>query len=589
MNSNFKTVAKYLLKSRKDFILAIVFLMLSSCFSLSIPLIFKTVINLITGNSLEFSGLFFYFCLAISFAVLGSVFEGISRYFISSTGTKAQYYLRKDLYNAISNQSFSFFDNKEIGDLVSRTTSDIENANPVFIRGVNTLLSAIITMIGVIIGSLLTISSSVFFVFGALIIYFVIILFSYKRLSKPYFESRDNFGKLTTIIRENLVGASIVRIFNAQKRELKKFNKKNEAFRKNTVSAIRWQTVIIYGARILVNLLVVFSLIYGGYKVINNESDIGTLLAFISYMSMLAMPLNNLSHFIIDFVQSGASIKRVNEIINTIGEVPKKKGAKVREIKGKVEFKNVDFGYLKDSLVLKDINFKAEPGQIIAIIGTTGSGKTSLINLIPRYYDVVRGSILIDDLNIKNYEINSLRSQIGFCSQEVFLFNISIADNIRFGRPNASLEEVINSAKHANIHDFIITLPQGYDTIVGERGSTLSGGQKQRISIARALILNPKILILDDSTSAVDTETEYKIQKALEYLMKNRTTFIITQRVNNLKKADNILLMDKGMIIAQGNHEKLYNKNAMYSNIYNTLYSKQKEADIELKKGEANN
>ncbi|MFA5333319.1 MAG: ABC transporter ATP-binding protein [Candidatus Nanoarchaeia archaeon] len=585
MTNNFSIVLKYVMKSKKEFFTAVFLLILSSAFTLSIPLISKTVINEITKNNLDFSKLLLWFVIAIACASLGSFFEGISRYFTSSAGTKAQYYIRKDLYESINNQSFGFFDNKEIGDLVSRTTSDIENANQVFTRGVITFISAIITLIGVMIGAMLTINSSIYVLLISLFVYFLIIFFSYNKLSKPFISSRENFGKLTTIIRENLIGASVVRIFNSEKRELDKFNKKNEAFKKDTVEAIKWQSIMVYSTRILVNILIVFSLIYGGYKVISNESDIGTLLAFIAYMAMLAMPLNNLSQFIIDFVQSGASLKRVNEIIQTAADIKDSSNAKSHAIKGDVEFKNVNFGYMKESLVLKNINFKALAGQTIAVIGTTGSGKTSLINLVPRYYDATKGAILIDNINVKNYNISNLRSQIGFCSQEVFLFNISIADNIRFGKPDASLDEVIGAAKHANIHDFIVTLPESYETIVGERGSSLSGGQKQRISIARALILNPKILILDDSTSAVDTETEYKIQKALEYLMINRTSFVITQRVSNLKNANKIILMDKGEIIGLGNHEELYNKNMIYTNIYNTLHQKQKEAELELKKG----
>ena len=305
MTNNFSIVLKYVMKSKKEFFTAVFLLILSSAFTLSIPLISKTVINEITKNNLDFSKLLLWFVIAIACASLGSFFEGISRYFTSSAGTKAQYYIRKDLYESINNQSFGFFDNKEIGDLVSRTTSDIENANQVFTRGVITFISAIITLIGVMIGAMLTINSSIYVVLISLFVYFLIIFFSYNKLSKPFISSRENFGKLTTIIRENLIGASVVRIFNSEKRELIKFNKKNEAFKKDTVEAIKWQSIMVYSTRILVNILIVFSLIYGGYKVISNESDIGTLLAFIAYMAMLAMPLNNLSQFIIDKLSIG--------------------------------------------------------------------------------------------------------------------------------------------------------------------------------------------------------------------------------------------------------------------------------------------
>ncbi len=586
MASNFNLVAKYVLKSKKEFLLALLFTIISSAFTLSIPLIAQKIINDITLQTLQLSHLLGLFAISMLCASLGSVFEGIGRYFSSAAGTNAQYYLRKDIYESINAQSFKFFDNKEIGDLVSRTTSDIENAHSIFSRSTITFITSIITFMGIIIGAFITVKESVIAIIIASLLYSIVVAYSYKKLYYAYESARVNFAKITTIIRENLIGANVVRIFNSQNKELSKFGKKNDAFKIDSIKTVKWQTVINYGSRIITSIITLAAFAYGGFLVISGEIMMGTLIAFMSYISMLSMPFNNMGQVIIDFVQSGASIKRVNEIIESVSEIAEKKNAFSRRIKGDVEFKEVSFGYTKDSMAVKKINFKASAGQTIAIIGTTGSGKTSLINLIPRYYDADKGEILIDNMNIKNYNISNLRSQIGFCSQEVFLFNISIADNIRFGKPNASFQEVIDAAKSANIHDFIMTLPKGYDTIIGERGSSLSGGQKQRIAIARALILNPKILILDDSTSAVDTKTEYQIQKALEYLMKNRTSFIITQRVNNLKTADLILLMDKGVIIASGKHEKLYLKNNIYTNIYNTLYTKQREAELELKRGE---
>jgi ATP-binding cassette subfamily B protein/subfamily B ATP-binding cassette protein MsbA len=586
MASNFNLVAKYVLKSKKEFLLALLFTIISSAFTLSIPLIAQKIINDITLQTLQLSHLLGLFAISMFCASLGSVFEGIGRYFSSAAGTNAQYYLRKDIYESINAQSFKFFDNKEIGDLVSRTTSDIENAHSIFSRSTITFITSIITFIGIIIGAFITVKESVIAIIIASLLYSIIVAYSYKKLYYAYESARVNFAKITTIIRENLIGANVVRIFNSQNKELSKFGKKNDAFKIDSIKTVKWQTVINYGSRIITSIITLAAFAYGGFLVISGEIMMGTLIAFMSYISMLSMPFNNMGQVIIDFVQSGASIKRVNEIIESVSEITEKKNAFSRRIKGDVEFREVSFGYAKDSMAVKKINFKASAGQTIAIIGTTGSGKTSLINLIPRYYDADKGEILIDNMNIKNYNISNLRSQIGFCSQEVFLFNISIADNIRFGKPNASFQEVIDAAKSANIHDFIMTLPKGYDTIIGERGSSLSGGQKQRIAIARALILNPKILILDDSTSAVDTKTEYQIQKALENLMKNRTSFIITQRVNNLKTADLILLMDKGAIIASGKHEKLYLKNNIYTNIYNTLYTKQREAELELKRGE---
>ena len=273
---------------------------------------------------------------------------------------------------------------------------------------------------------------------------------------------------------------------------------------------------------------------------------------------------------------------RVKDVLDSMPEVLEKPNAiSATGLKGNIEFKHVNFGYTSN-LVLNDIDFTVSAGSKMAILGTTGSGKSTLISLLPRFYDVTEGELLIDGINIKNYKLdgkNSIRSQIGMCSQDIFLFNTSIANNIRFGRENASIEEIINAAKNANIHDFIEKLPEGYETLIGERGTTLSGGQKQRVAIARALIMEPKILILDDSTSAVDVETEYKIQNAMEKIMEGRTSFIITQRLSTIRNAEKILVMDRGRIVGIGAHDELIEKNPLYRQIYETLYIKQKNSN----------
>ncbi|MCK5611192.1 ATP-binding cassette domain-containing protein, partial [Candidatus Pacearchaeota archaeon] len=247
----------------------------------------------------------------------------------------------------------------------------------------------------------------------------------------------------------------------------------------------------------------------------------------------------------------------------------------------KVEFRGVNFGYTSN-LVLKDINFEVPAGSKIAILGTTGSGKSTLMSLLPRFYDATGGEVLIDGINIRDFKldgVDSIRSQIGTCSQNIFLFNTSIAENIRFGRDDATMDEIVQAAKNANIHDFIESLPEKYDTLIGERGTSLSGGQKQRVAIARALIMEPRILILDDSTSAVDVATEFKIQQAMENIMKGRTSFIITQRLSTIRNADNIVVMDRGRVVSMGVHDELFDNNALYRQIYETLNAKQKNLE----------
>jgi ABC-type multidrug transport system fused ATPase/permease subunit len=278
------------------------------------------------------------------------------------------------------------------------------------------------------------------------------------------------------------------------------------------------------------------------------------------------------------YVQADAALRRVREVIESAPEIEEKSNPiSAKNLKGDIEFNNVSFGYTPSNRVLKNLSFKVPSGRKVAIIGTTGSGKSTIINLIPRFYDVSGGSIKIDGVDVRDYNISELRGIIAIVSQDTFLFNKTIKENITYGKENAKMEEIAEAARSANIHNFITNLPDGYQSMVGERGTRLSGGQKQRLSIARAIILKPKILIFDDSTSSVDVETEFRIQQALERIMKNTTTFIITQRISTIRNADEILVLDKGRIVGLGTHENLIKENVLYRQIFETLYRKQKE------------
>jgi ATP-binding cassette subfamily B protein len=322
--------------------------------------------------------------------------------------------------------------------------------------------------------------------------------------------------------------------------------------------------------------------------VFDGQIIIPTFLAFIAYLAIIASPLWMMVNVLVQFVQADAALTRINEVIENTPEIKEIKDAiSAKNLEGKIQFVDVNFGYTS-AMVLKDLNFEILPGEKVALLGTTGSGKSTLISLLPRFYDPVSGKILIDGDDIRNYKIKELREQIGYVSQNIFLFNTSIKDNISFGKEEATIEEIKIAADSANIVDFIESLPDKYETIVGERGTQLSGGQKQRIAIARALLIKPKILILDDSTSSVDVETEFKIQSALKTLMQNRTTFIITQRISTIRDADKILVMDRGRIIGLGTHEELIEQNVLYKQIYETLFKKQKQlnSQIQLSKTE---
>jgi ATP-binding cassette subfamily B protein len=323
----------------------------------------------------------------------------------------------------------------------------------------------------------------------------------------------------------------------------------------------------------VLTLGITFVYLYGGNLITSAALTIGDLVLFARYMLRLNMPLSNISMLNGQWINAAAGLERINEMIDRPVEVQDRADARNIAVNdGQVEFKNVNFGYVKDRPVLKNISFKVNPGEKIAILGSTGSGKTSLIYLIPRFYDVDSGSILIDGEDVRNFKISSLRRQIGLVLQDVFIFTGTIADNIAFGKPNASLDEIKSVAEQAKIKEFVDTLPEGFNTIVGERGVTLSGGQRQRLTIARTLLTNPKILIFDDALSFVDAKTEQDIQQAIEEAMKGRTTFMIAQRLSTIKNADRIMVLDNGKIVEFGTHSELIAEGRIYKRIYETQF-----------------
>ncbi|MHA1583741.1 MAG: ABC transporter ATP-binding protein [Promethearchaeota archaeon] len=588
--NHIKMVYSYAWRSKKAFILTFIFMTFGTAFNMIMPRISGIAFNGISPtnpNPINFGKFAGLLLIGIGLSVIGAVILGYGRYFSAKLGTMAQYYLRKDIYNAINRQTFSFFSENETGDLVARATSDIESTQPVFNQGITMGLQSAIMIFGVSI-AILIFNFHIGLIYSGISLLFVLMLiFASNKMRPLYLESRTTFGNLTTVFRENILGANVVRIFNAQKKEKGKFRKQNKDFKEFSIQAFKWATILKYSGWILMAIIIVVTLIYAALGVINKSLQIGDLVALLSYAGMLGMPIGMLSGVAMNFVRADAAMTRVLDVLESLPEIIEKPNAmRADNIKGDVEFNHVNFGYTS-SLVLEDINFSVQAGTTIAMLGTTGSGKSTLISLLPRFYDPLNGTIKIDGIDVRDYSIKSLRKQIGICSQDIFLFNTSIADNIRYGKEDASLEEVIKAAKNANIHDFIDSLPEKYDTIVGERGLSLSGGQKQRIAIARALITNPKILILDDSTSAVDMETEYRIQQALEIVMKNRTTFIITQRISTIRNAQKIVVMDLGKIVGFGTHKELIGRNPLYTQIFETLYEKQKpELEIKESKNE---
>ena len=580
MNS-MRMIFNYWAKSKKKFVLQFVFIILSTIFSTLSPLVIGSMIGALTSvNKLLMDFLF-----VVILAVLVYFTNRAARIKGAEVSSKAIYHLRTDISNAIYRQSFSFFDKTETGQLISRATSDIEETQQIFGMGLNLGLQAILQMIGVFAGFLLfsfELSVVLLLVFaGSLgMSYFIA-----KKLKPIFLETRQSFGDLTNTIRENIVGAEVVRMFSTQDKERQKFQKNNKRFYEASVDSVKFNSLYMPLVYIVIGIMVILTFFLGGMWYIEGyiggllqiEMTLEAIVALIAFIAVLGFPLMMLGQIMLIYVQADAALTRVREILDSAPEIEDSSDAiPINSLKGEITFDNVSFGYTSEHRILKDLSFIIPAGKKLAILGTTGSGKSTIINLIPRFYEINDGAIKIDGIDIRNYILKDLRRNIGLVSQETYLFNKSIADNIAYGKEDAQHEEIMEAAKIAELHDFIIGLPKGYKSIVGERGTRLSGGQKQRLSIARALIVKPKILIFDDSTSSVDVETEFKIQEALMKIMKETTTIIITQRISTIRNADLILILDRGRIVGLGNHEELIESNVLYKQIFETLYQKQK-------------
>ncbi|MFX1378806.1 MAG: ABC transporter ATP-binding protein [Promethearchaeota archaeon] len=577
MNSA-RMIFKYWLKSKRAFILQITSLSLSTIFSTLIPIFIGRMVGLLDPNLPSFNIIVFliYFCIILVLGVLTYFFNRAARLQGAEVSSRALYYLRDDISNAIYRQSFSYFDKAETGQLISRATSDIEETRQIFGMGLILGFQSTLQISGIIFGFFAFSFDLSFILVSAILISLILSYYIAKKLKPIFLETRDSFGDLTTTIRENIVGAQVIRIFSTQNKEYNKFKENNNRFYKASVDSVKYNSLYMPTIYIIIGVMTIFSLFIGGIRFINGTMDLDVVVTLLSYIASLGFPLMMLGQIMLVYIQADAALTRVRDILDSSPEIKDFPNAlQISNLLGDIEFDNVSFGYTSDHRILKNVTFKIPAGRKLAILGTTGSGKSTIINLIPRFYELHDGSIKIDQIDIKDFLINDLRRNIAIVSQETFLFNKTIAQNIAYGKEDASIEEIIEAAKIADLHEFIVNLPKSYDSIVGERGTRLSGGQKQRLSIARALITKPRILILDDSTSSVDVETEYKIQQALKIIMKDITSIIITQRISTIRGVDYILILDRGRVVGYGTHNELIRSNVLYKQIYETLYQKQ--------------
>jgi ATP-binding cassette subfamily B protein len=514
----------------------------------------------------------------LGWAVLGllglTLVKGIFTYFQGRWTEVASQTVAYDLRNAIQNKltvlPFSYHDRTEAGQLLSRAIQDVERIRFLTGRAAFRIIDG---------AFLLLTTAVVLFTMNvnlALLVMLTMPLLVWRSLSfgrrfRPLsLAIQDQLAILTTTLEQNLRGARVVKAFAQEDAEIGRFVTQNERWFALSALSARLQSINIPMMDLIANLGTVVVIGYGGWLVTQDALTLGELVAFTTYLGQLATPVRRIGLVLPAIIMASASGERIFEILDQIPGVKDAPDAvDLPKIKGEVQFEDVSFGYLKRHRVLKNINFAVEPGQVIALLGATGSGKSTIMNLLPRFYDPTGGRVLVDGHDLRLVTLASLRSQMGIVLQETTLFAITIGENIAFSQPEATKADIIAAAKAAQAHDFITELPNGYETHVGERGVTLSGGQKQRIAIARALLADPAILILDDATASVDTQTERLIQQALANLMHGRTTFVIAHRLSTVRRAALILVLEKGQIVARGTHNELLQNSAHYQEIYN--------------------
>ena len=519
------------------------------------------------------------FLLIFSLAlVIIAIIEGalnyVQRYLLTIISQRAGFDMRDDMYNSLLEQSFSFYDHQRTGQLMARATGDINMLGRFFNMAFRMAISNTLVLL-LVIYSMLSLSVELSVIALLTLPALLAATTTYSRKVRPMWaEVREQNGVITSVIQENLSGLRVVRGFSREDHEEEKFSAEVLKFFNINVTMAKIRAFFMPLASLISSVGIVIIIWYGGNKVIAGSLSLGTVLAFYFYMSRLMGPVRMLGFMTSMFVRAQTAADRVFEIVDAEIDVSDKDDAlEFKSVDGHLVFEDVWFSYDGKNMVLKDIDLDVKPGQTVAILGATGSGKSSIINLIPRFYDATKGNIKLDDVDLRDLTIKNLRSHIGIVRQDPYIFSSTLRENIAYGIEGATSKAVEEAAKQAKIHDFIVNLPDGYDTKVGERGVTLSGGQKQRVAIARALVKNPKILILDDSTSSVDTKTEYEIQQALDALLENRTTFIITQRLSSIKKADYIIVLEDGVIAEEGGHEKLMDLDGIYRRLYDTQVS----------------
>ena len=537
--------------------------------SLLVPRIIQEVID--EGIALgETEFLFKSGLLLLGLGLLTAALTGFQRYVTQWVAGHIGYDLRNRLYDHIQHLSFSFHDHEQTGQLISRCIEDVRSVQNFIGTSIIDIIQIVFTLVGAL-AIMFSANAQLTLIAVTPVIPLIIMTSRFgTKISKFFFRVDETLGALSSRLQENVSGAQVVRAFAREGYEVERFDETNREYYAARISVINQWSRIMPTTDFLVTLSTILLLWFGGQMVMQQTLTVGELVAFNAYVVMLAEPARRLTWLVNAAGEASAGAKRALQVLDTKPEIASPADAPdLGTLRGEVSYENVSLTYKGEKTAsLVDVNLVAEPNQLIALIGMTGSGKTSLVNLIPRFYDVTQGSVRVDGQDVRSLNLVALRKQIGIVLQTSLLFSDSIQENIAYGRPDASMDEIIAAAKAAQAHDFISEMPEGYETVVGERGITLSGGQRQRVAIARALLMNPRILILDDSLSSVDTQTEKLIQEALDKLMEGRTTFVIAHRLSTVRRADKIVVMDGGRIVQVGRHEELLAQEGLYREIY---------------------
>lgn len=561
-------ILSYIKHHKRRAIVGYSFVALAAGSELLLPWLTKIVIDqgLIGGQHVY---LVYSAAAIVVVSIIAGVFIFARSYYVEALAQSISYDIRNEAYSHLLRLSFSYYDKAQTGQLMSRLTDDVEAIRRFVTFGMRNVVNLVLLVFGI--GSIL------FFIHWRLAIVSMVLLplvgyraFAFGRRLRPLYSAvQQQFAVLVTRLQENIAGARVVRVFAREEQEIRRFELENEALLNRNMAAVRLWALNVPLMSFLTGLSTALILWYGGREVISGAISIGTLVAFNSYLSLLISPVRQIGWIVNLAARAIASGQRIFEVLDTspaISEEPHPRA--LDNIRGEVVLDHVSFSYDGSGPILQDIDIRVNPGEAIAILGPTGAGKSTLVNMLARFYDPTSGAVLLDGVDLRELSLEQIRKNVGIVQQDSFLFSMSVRENIALGCPGADVSEIEMAARAAQAHGFITALPGGYDTVVGERGLTLSGGQRQRITIARTILMNPPVLVLDDSTSSVDLETEQALRLALSEVMKGRATLVITQRVSTAIAADRIVVLDRGRIESMGTHADLLQRSPIYRRFY---------------------